>query len=189
MIKLVERKPDGHYMNEEPIANAHEALDALVSGQHDSREGRYIDLHPRGGGTPELCVGWFADGDSGGASSGFHYWQIKPEVIKELQEKGWIEPKQIPTWGRTDTDHNKLVLSRDGKEELVRFTKEQREVARKLPVAGVHSKYSGIFEDAGYGRDGYNCGKLYFEFVTPIKERVRVYPDTKEVLKLEPEKV
>jgi len=181
------RKRDEHtyWYNEKPIATTHEALDALRKRWGDSGK-RYIYTD---GEKPELRIGWYKEGSSGGDSAGTDYFEIKPEVAAELAKLGYIEKMPIREIGYTYREPHKFVLSREGERELERLYKEKKEVARSLLVPGEHSQFSSIFDDAGSDREGYrHCGRLFFDFVTPMKEKVRVYPDTKEVEKLEPEK-
>src|SRR3989344_3835161 len=154
-----------YWWNEAPITDVHEALHLLRPqwGDPFGEKTRYLSMRAD---PPELHIEWFADGDSGGASSGTYYLEIALTVVEQLQRDGFVQPLQVKGYGYSYPDPNKLIIS------------------------GEHSKFSGIFESTGWGRVHSRFGgRLFFDFVTPMKEKVRVYPDTKEVKKLEPEKV
>jgi hypothetical protein len=182
-------RPKGDYWwNDAPITDIFEALDLLRPkwGDGFGDETRYVAMDES---PPEIHIQWFHDGDSGGASSGVHYLEITQEVVEQLRREGLVEPLMQKGYGWARPDPMRLIISPWGKHRLREYTNETREVARKLLVPGEHSKFSGIFNDAGYGRErSHRGGRLYFDFITPMKEKVRVYPDTKEVKKLEPQR-
>ena len=188
-MPLRKRDQYTHWLNEEPIADVYEALHLLKPqwGDPFGEKTRYLAMDKS---PAELHIQWFADGDSGGASSGIHYLDIAPAVVEHLQKGYWVRPHMEVGWGYSRPNLYKLVISDHAKLLFNEYIERTREEARKSLVAGEHSRFSGIFNDAGSGREHGRCGgRLYFDFVTPMKERVRVYPDTKEVKKLEPLKV
>lgn len=175
-----------HWSNDCAIDDLHELLSLLEEQWRDTGK-RYVHT---GDGEPHVQIEWSHDGDSGGFSSGIRYFEAKRELIDQLLEKGLVTKMQVPRMGYTYTEPHKLVLSNLGELELQRLNDEKKRLARSLLIPGEHSKFSGIFNDAGFDREHYKgYGRLYFDFVTPMNEKVRVYPDTKEVRKLEAEKV
>ena len=178
-----------YWWNEAPITEVHEALHLLRPqwGDPFGEKTRYLSMRAD---PPELHIEWFADGDSGGASSGTYYLEIALTVVEQLQRDGFVQPLQVKGYGYSYPDPNKLIISRLGTLEIEEYLMRTEEEMRKLLIPGEHSKFSGIFESTGWGRVHSRFGgRLFFDFVTPMKEKVRVYPDTKEVKKLEPEKV
>ena len=181
------RSENTNWWNDGPITDEHEALQVLKK-EWRGPDPIYLSLKAE---QPEICQELHRQGDGGRASSCYiEYLEIDPKLAEQLIKESYVAPMRIPHMGYTETVRDKLVLTRTGEHRLETLNREKERLAQSLPVAGEHSKFSSIFElsksEREHGRRG---GKLYFEFVTPIKERVRVYPDTKEVLKLEPEKV
>ena len=180
-----ERKPRDeytHYENAEPVKDPYELMDLLSQGRSDSTDGRYLRV--RQGEEIEMHRGWYVHGDSGGDRSGIDYYQIDPETSKKLIAERWVTPKRIPHMGYTEERKHELVLSEAGKAELRRFHEEQRKAALALLIPGKHSKFSGVFNYRSHGRQYPGVGPLYFEFVTPMDEKVRVCPETKKVEKV-----
>jgi len=188
-MPLRRRNKYTHWWNEEPIADAYEALHLLKPqwGDPFGEKTRYLAMDKS---PVELHIQWFADGDSGGASSGIYYLDIAPAVVEQLQKEYWVRPHMEVGWGYSRPNPYKLVISDHAKLLFNEYIESKKKEARKLLVAGKHSKFSGVFNDAGYDRE-YNRrgGRLYFDFKTPMGEKVRVYPDIKKVKKLESEKV
>lgn len=176
--KYPPRPRGGFWNNAKPITDIHQALDMLRPGDSDSTDGRYLDMTED---PPELQVGWFHDGDSGGASSGLYYYQIDPAVTKALQEEKLVEPKRVPCWGSTETRFNELVLSKLGEQKLNEYVEKLRDIARGLVIPGKHTKFSGVLNACGYGPCGRFYSEFYFDFVTPMNEHLRVYPASKRV--------
>ena len=180
-----ERKPRDkytHYENAEPVKDPYELMDLFSQGRSDSTDGRY--LHVSGGNDIELHRGWYTHGDSGGDRSGIDYYCVDQDTAQKLIKEGWVTPKRVPQWGHTETRHNQLVLSDAGKAELRRFHEEQRNAALALLVPGKHSKFSGVFNYRSHGRQYPGLGPLYIDFITPMDEKVRVYPTLKKVEKV-----
>jgi hypothetical protein len=183
-IRYRDEKKYTHWSNEKTIEDLFEALELLEPDHRDSSDGRYLSTRMD---PPEIHVGWYTHGDSGGDRSGIEYFDIDPKISKELVRKGLVEPCIQKFWGGSTPQCDKLVLSELGKRELRDYLKKQKEVAKSLLVPGEHTKFSGVFNDAGQGRTGYKgYGELYFDFKTPIDERLRVFPATKKVEKLDP---
>ena len=105
-------------------------------------------------------------------------------MIDDLKEKGFIKNMEIPSWGHTYKEPDKFVITYHGEQELERLNEHAKTSVRTRLEPGVHSKWSGVFNDAGFGRDGFGSGRLYFDFKTPVGERVRVYSDTGEFERL-----
>lgn len=185
MTNLRRRDDRTYWWNDGPITDIHEALDLLQKQWGDSGK-RFISTEDKKGLGFEINLEWYREGSSGGDSSGVDHFDIKPEVVEELVKQGFVEKMRIPEMGYTYTEPYKLVMSQKGQIELERLHEEARRIAHGLLIPGKHSKFSGLFHDAGYGRSGYRgCGRLYYKFRTPQGEKVRVYSDTKEVEKLE----
>ena len=104
---LPARKAGGNYENTRPISNEYEALDLLVKHDGDSSEGRYI--YPLGE-PQEIRVGWFIDGDSGGARSGTEYYLVAPKTVDELKKRKFVTPKPEPVTGKTITHVYRLGI-------------------------------------------------------------------------------
>lgn len=187
---MEQRKRDKftHWRNQKPIADAYELLELLQPRQGGrSSDSRYLraDKNP-----PELEVDWYREGSSGGDSSGYEYYEVKPEVVEQLVREHWVEPNVVKFWGGSNIERHKLVLSELGKISLKKHIAGQAEEARRLLIPGEHSKISGLFEYRGYDRDGHDGegGELYFEFETPQKERLQVFLASKRVVDLAKER-
>jgi hypothetical protein len=173
-----------YWHNEIPITDVHEALWLLQkewSGQQPYIAMAEYNYTHKKTLAPELHQPWYSEGDSGGDSSGIYHLEISPEVVATLTKEEWVTPMKIPHWGGSTTDLNKRVLSHAGRTEFEWFIEAQQKVAQALPKPLVHSKFSGLFNPRGYGYTSrWGGGKLYFDFVTPQEERVRVYPLEKD---------
>lgn len=183
-MRLRRRDERTYWSNEVPVTDAYEALDMLYPDFYDSfGEGtRFIAM---GKNPPELHVRWFRDGDSGGASEGVCYYEINRQVVECLEREQWVRMLIVKGWGYATPDPNKLVISERGKSARNAHINEMREAARKLPVAGKHTQFSSVLNDAGHGRETYyGKNRLYFDFETPMRERVRVFPSNKRIKKL-----
>ncbi|HVZ75974.1 MAG TPA: hypothetical protein VG934_01725 [Candidatus Paceibacterota bacterium] len=185
-MELRKRAQGDYWMNEAPITDSLEALHVLREEWNDTGY-RYISLREE---KPEIHLGWFNEGDSGGATSGVDYLEIDPAIAKKLRDEQWVEPRRIPHWGYTEVRQDQLVLSQWGKREMERLLEEAMTSVRAQLKPGTHSEKSDVFKDAGYGRDhGRWGGRLYFDFRTPVGEKVRMYADNGEFTQLEPEKI
>ncbi len=179
-----QRKPRDKFSffeNENPITDLHQILDILSPTRGDSIDGRYINIRNE---IPEIHIGWYIHGDSGGDRSGIDYYQVDAGVVKKLIAEGWVVPKEVSRWGATDIHHHELVLSAQGKEELRHYYKSEEENARKMVEPGVHTKFSGVLYLRDKGRGYRSREELFFVFDTPMNERVRVYPLVKRVEKV-----
>ena len=167
-------------MNEKPVKDVHEAL-YLLRAQQGDKGPRYIFSK---GDEFEIHHDWFHDGGSGSVSSGIHYLEIQRDVVGELLQKKFVQNMKILRWGSTHVDLLKFVLSELGKLELARLDEEQKTVAHSILKPGIHSQWSSIFNYIGKGREHERWGgRLYFDFKTPIDEKVRMFPDTGEFQK------
>ncbi len=110
--------------------------------------------------------------------------------MEKLKREGLICPKIVKYHGGSYQERNKLVLSEQGARRLKELDDEQRKIARSLLEPGVHSKFSGIFDNAGSAWGPYwDYEEISFDFRTPQGEKVRVFPASKRVEKLSDEKV
>ena len=180
---MSQRKRDKftNWSNQEPIADVYEALEMLKSRQ----QGRYNDTRflmrePQ----DEIMVDWYHEADSGGDRSGYDYYEIDPTIVEQLVKERWVTSNVVKFWGGSRTENHKMVISTAGKYELQKYLETTQEDAKKLVVPGKHTKFSGILNSRGYGRDGHQgCGgELYFDFETPMQERLRVFLTSKRVV-------
>jgi hypothetical protein len=175
--ECADRKTGGKYENKDPIVDQWEILDLLQKGENDSLQGRYIYTNTE---VPEICVGWYSEGDSGGDTSGTYYFLIDPAVIKTLKEKGLVEPKRQPMIGHTIIHEHRLVLSKDGEREIQAHHDRQRTAAIKLRM-----KKKTCFTCTGSSRDNCQFGALFFEFRNNnTLNRSRVYPDSGKIVRV-----
>lgn len=186
MSRYPKRDEHTHWNNEEPITDVHEALEILSEqSPTDSDEFR---LHPTRGKLYawEIVVPWYTEGDSGGDQSGYHYYQIDETLAETLVKEGLVEKRREPRMGYTHTHNDQLVISQAGRDALDAYLTQMRAKAESLLRPGVHTDLTGKPDYAGHDRDGYHCGKLYFEFRLPDTDRrCRVYPEEDRVV--EPE--
>ncbi len=176
------------WRNSKPVADVYELLALLENRQ----SGRYCDtryLRPANSGfrptkCPEVEVDWYHEGSSGGDTGGHDYFEVAPQVAEQAVRERWVEPNVKKYWGGSTVEKDKLVLSELGKVTLNKYIREQMEEAKKLVVPMKHTKYSGLLEPRGYGQEGHDGegGELYFDFETPMQEKLRVYPKSKRVV-------
>jgi hypothetical protein len=185
-MPLRERDKHTRWMNHEPIANLHEALDVLYVGWREQDKYLYTGSHRADEEKPEVWLDWYSEGDSGGDSSGTYYLEIEPAVAKQLVDEGLVEPMKELGWGYTHLLQEKKMLSQAGKEMLERLIVEKQRLAHSFLKPGTHSAFSSIFNAAGRGREHHRFGgKLYFEFKTPMPSdgTLKVYPGSGRILK------
>ncbi len=175
------RKDGNYWWNDGPITDEHEALYVLVEEWNGAKP-VYLSTKD----DPEICQELHRQGEGGAMSSTrIEYLEIDPKLAEHLIKEHFVTPMRIPHMGYTEVSQTKLVLSRDGVDRLRVLTAEHLALAKTLPVAGEHTKFSSIFKESGSGREnGRRGGPLYFDFVTPMGEKVRVLPLTKEVRKI-----
>ncbi|MEK7068188.1 MAG: hypothetical protein AAB964_00030 [Patescibacteria group bacterium] len=176
-----ERDKYSHWENEKPVTDFYEALELLRNKQ----QGRYSDeRYLIGGPTPEILVDWYREADSGGDRGGIDHYEIDNAVFEEIVRQGCVSPNVVKFYGGSRTEHHKLVLNKVGRDKFEHFLDLRQNEAKKLVIPGEHTKFSGVLNPRGYGREGYQGygGELYFEFETPMNERLRVYPDSKRVV-------
>lgn len=77
-----------------------------------------------------------------------------------------------------------LVLSEVGLTLREKLREEQFQKARAFLQPGIHSQWSSVFNPTGSGRERPYFGRLFFDFITPIGERVRIYSDNGEFEKI-----
>jgi hypothetical protein len=190
-----ERRRDEHttWYNDEPITDIHEVLGVLVMERRGSLC-RYIDIGPYRADTtkPELHVEWYTEGDSGGDMSGWHYLQIDPGLVKQLVDKGYVEPKKNLYLGGFSLDQEKLILSQEGIRHLKWLDGEKKRIAVSLMRPGVYEELSPLYDERRVfaTRDGRYGGKLHFKFEMLNGDEVLVFPDTNQTaVKLAEKKV
>ena len=179
------RNPNTYYRNEAPITDLNEAL-YVLSNERFGRSSR-DSLHLRnetvlGNRVWEVVFPWYREGSSGGDTWGQDYFLIADEVAAALIAEHLVAPLRILHMGYTETDEKRLVLSEHGKERLAEFEMQMQAEAQSMLIPGVHTDLSLKLEHAGWGRDGYQCGRFYADFKTPNEDIVRVYPEQNELV-------
>ena len=171
------------WANEQPLTDIYQILAMLEPRQ----QGRYSDrrwIYSRN--VPELQIRWCREADSGGDSGSTEYLEIDPEAFERLVEEGLVAPNMLRYGGGVRLEGHKLVPTDAGRSRLRVYLAAQREAARKLVVPGEHTKFSATLFPQGQGYEGFHGeGPLYFEFVTPMNERLRVYPRTNKVERID----
>jgi hypothetical protein len=180
------RKRDGatHWWNDRPITDEHEALYVLVK-EWRGPDPVYLSTKRE---KPEICQELHRQGEGGRESSYYiEYLEIDEELAKKLIKEQWVTPMRILHMGYTETVREKLVLSPHGLDHLKRLTQQKCALAKTLPVPGEHTQFSSILEETGCGcENGRRGGRFYVDLKTPMDERLRVYPDSKQITKLKP---
>jgi hypothetical protein len=169
------------------MTDLHEALEFLSSTSPVAGDEFHLHRFPFTDCEWELVAPWFTSGSSGGDRSGYHYYQIDPVLATELVKEGFVEKRRVRGWGYTRVVEDELVITEAGRQKLEAYLKEMRAKAESLLKPGVHTDLTGEVDHAGHNRDGYHCGKLYFEFRIPNQGRCRVYPEEGRLL--EPEEL
>lgn len=173
---------------EKPVTDLHELLDLLPEYWRDSGK-RYVymrqaELYEPN--VPEVWKEWNREGSSGQDSWGVDRFQVDRALVQKALDDGLLQTMEVPYWGGSHKERDKLVVTRRGEELRKRLYEEKKAAAHTLLVPGEHSAWSSIFEFRKSEREKhYPLGELYFEFVTPMKERVRVWIDQKRIEKLE----
>jgi len=172
-----------YWMNDAPVTDIHEALD-LLTEPWDASGPRFLDVgyDLANDSTPEIHFEWSRE-RNGQWSSGTNYLQIDPSLAKQLEERGFVKPMEIPHMGYTETEKRKLVITPVGK-KYVQLTLEQKqrkavELVRPRPYDALAPLYdpTRIFSSREHNWWG---GKLYFSFEMMNGEKLHVYPDTEE---------
>lgn len=171
-----------HWLNDQPITDEHEALFVL---QREWQGPFPIYLSMVNPDRPEVCLEMHRPGDGGRTSSCYiEYLEIDSDLARRLIAQLWVVPMRIPHSGYTETVQDKFVLSRPGGDRLQALTQEKLQFAKTLPVPGEHTKFSSLFEEVRYGREhGRRGGRFFVDYKTPMDERLRVFPDSKEIQK------
>ena len=176
-LEVKSRSKDTSWENDAPIADLLEALDLLYEGHHVYRPKHYLSTRKS---PPEIHVEWYIDGDSGGGRSGTDYYQIDRAVSQQLIDGGFVTPRIEKGWGWSRRESEVLVLSEAGLTLREKLRDEQFQIAKAFLRPGVHSKWSSIFNCTGSSREKMEWGRLSFSFITPLGEKVRIYPDNGE---------
>lgn len=195
-MRYISRKPSAErrrgehstWYNDEPITDLHEALDLLWLERNSVRE-RYLQIHNSlaDPSKPEIHADWYTEGDSGGDMSGWYYFQIDPELAKQLQKEELVEPRKVLYMGGFYLEHEKLVLSGKGKEKRERLNREKKEAAIKLMRPGVYEKLQPLYDERRVFPErehflsfGSGYGRLAFTFYMLNGDEVYIFPDTGE---------
>lgn len=167
-----------HYDNEQPFNDIYAVLELLLSKQQ-GRSTTHSVLRR----DPEVQRFWYREGSSGGDTGGVDYYDVEPAIGKQLIDGRLVEPRVEKYWGGRTVHESDLVISEAGRKKLTECIEQQREVARSLLVPGVHTKFSGVFNNAGWDWEALRSGRalLCFSFQTPIGERLQVWPALKRV--------
>ncbi len=182
-MSLRQRTKYSHWYNDAPITNLYEALDTLSSENSSRRSVHLRKRDSEAGEGYEIAYPWYREGCSGGDTSGTDYYDIDTALAEELIRERLVQPNRVPQWGYTETRENELVLTQAAEQKLELFEKEMERKAESMLTPGIHTDLSGRPKRLCRNRDGFRCGKLYFEYELP-EERgvVRVYPEEQRLV-------
>lgn len=186
MLRFPRRNDHSRWNNPEPFADAHQVLELLLK---DSATGEPSYVHNCKGKEEfdwEIIESWYSQGSSGGDRSGYHYYQIDPELAERMKGEGLVEPQKILYPGYTVTEEKQLVISPKGIEQLREYRSAMREKAESLLVPGIHTDLTGEIKYRGYSRDTFGYGALYYEFEMPTGGRCSVYPEDGRIVLPDP---
>ena len=193
MSRLVKRTEHTYYCNDAPITDLYEAI-YLLSREQTSNEPLYLvkDLRTFGGqlavpnGGYELIVPWY--NHRGYGSEGIDYYQIDQGLAQQLVDEKFVVPRQVKHWGYTETKTDEFVLSHAARGKLETFEKEMEKKAESMLTPGIHTDLTGKPKRVAWRRDGFRCGKLYFDYELPRGGTVRVYPQQDRLVMPDKEK-
>jgi hypothetical protein len=165
------------WQNDSPITDMFEAIEILQTTGTTLRE-THLQARPKEAGDGyEICVPWARDGSSGGDTSGTHYFQVDSALVEKMKEERLLTPYIEKYWGGSRVIEDQLVLTTHANMEHETFWKDMKKKAESMLKPGVHTDLTGKPKRLGSGRDGFQCGKLYFDYELPGERgKVRVYP-------------
>ena len=182
MFDRPRRNEHSYWDNKEPITDINEAL-SFLSHQGSSSDPIHLARHRRPGGEVwELVKPWYAEGDSGGDTSGLDYYQIDPALAQRLVAERLVVPHVVKYWGGSYEENDKLVISSAARERDRNFEHEQLGAAEKFLTPGIHTDLTGKPKRVAWGRDHHWYGRLYADYEMPDGRRCRVYPEKGEVV-------
>lgn len=176
--KFPKRGEYDHWYNDEPFTDIHEVLQLLNTRSPLINEEFHLHPCPEYDWKWEIVEPWFTSGDSGGDRSGYHYYQIAPELAERLVAECLVTPRKQKEWGYTREILDELVISAAGKTMVETFEAEMRARAESMLTPGVHTDLTGDPVYRGFRREGYRHGRLYYKFQLPeSNDCCRVYPE------------
>lgn len=164
------RDQSSYWEDVEPVSNIRRLLDLLKPKEEgDFRPPATRYLHPKQQ-RPEVVVKLH---DAGEGEDPFKYYEVRPSVAKQAVDERLVEFGASDERGIYRFDDRRCVLGDRGKRLL-----EYIDKAEDL-LAGM-----GIYVCTYRAWGGVNSGtdKPYVEFETRQEERVRVYPDSGEIV-------
>jgi hypothetical protein len=176
---MTERRRDQftYWKNREAISDMRELLAFLKPTEEGNyRDRRYLRTTLA---SSEVEVAWYYEKYSDEDGRGYHYYEVDPGIAKRAVSERLVVPGGLDNHGVWRFADHKLALSEAGRKLLEEYIQE----AKKLLAGGD----SDAFAYRTCGRDGSNGegGGLYFEFETPQRERVRVYPASRQVMMID----
>jgi hypothetical protein len=177
------RSATSHWRNDEPIKNLYEAIDTL-SSENSSRDPVHLrKRESEAGDGYEIVWPWYREGSSGGDSWGIEYYEIDTATAEELIREHFVAPRRVKHLGYTETRDDELVVTDIAREKLDLFEKEMERKAESMLTPGIHTDLAGKPKRLCWSRDGFRCGRLYFEYELPEERgRVRVYPEEQRLV-------
>jgi hypothetical protein len=165
-----------HWYTEEVFTDINAVLQ-LLRAESPTYEPNHIERNRGGDCEWQIVVPWYTQGDSGGDRSGYHYFQIDPDLVKQLIADGLVQKRTDPRIGYTYTYDNEFVVSQAGRDQSRRFESEMQAKAERMLKPGVHTDLTGKPERRGSGRDHWRFGKYYLIFELPGGNYCKVYPE------------
>ena len=167
------RDQSSYWENGEAVSDIYELLVLLKpkeKGDFRPLATRY--LHPRKQ-RPEVVVRLH---EAGEGEHPLRYYEVLPSIAKQAAEERLVESGARDDRGVYQFDDRRCVLSDRG-QSLIRLIDKARKSLAKQGGA-MFLKYHSW----GGGHIVGTSDTLYVEFETPQKERVRVYPNSKQAL-------
>jgi|GEM_PF-7066272 len=171
-----------------PITDIYEAIDVLQIDGTTLRETHLKKCEPAIGEGYEILVPWAREGSSGGDTSGTHYFHVDSALAEKMKEEGLLTPFIEKGWGYSRERPDELVLTSKAYQMLEEFEKEMEKKAESMLTPGIHTDLTGKPKRTAWSRDGFKCGKLYFEYKLPQGGVVRVYPQEDRLVMPDEEK-
>jgi len=165
-----------HWNNEQPITDLHEALHLLGMSSSSSDPHHLARRHELLGEIWELVASWYREGDSGGDSSGFDYFQIDQNLARELVNERLVQSHVVKYRGGSYEERDKFVISAVARERLHKLDTTLLVQAETLLRPGVHTDLTGKPNRTASGRDRWRYGRFFVDYVIPNGECCRVYP-------------